>query len=97
MINVLIMIAGLLYSFPGKAEELVLIRGQETYSIPEGTCNTVFLYDFTKLDGRQGPFFERAMEVCYKKYGPRSPCLVRFEQVGANDYKATCGAKHDSK
>lgn len=40
-----------------------------------------------------GSILRRARQVCYEKYGPRSPCLVKFEQVGPEDYQATCGAK----
>lgn len=69
------------------------IEGFHEYEIEGGTCKTTFYYDFSTLDGRQGPHFERAVKTCEEKYGPRSPCLVRFVQVGPEDYKATCGAK----
>lgn len=88
MINVLIMIAGLLYSFPGKAE----VIGVHYYELDKGgACKTLVIAptDEAMLQMR----LARPKLVCLEKYGPRSPCLVKYEQVGANDFKATCGAK----
>lgn len=38
--------------------------------------------------------YQTAKRRCPEKY-PRSPCLVTFERVSENNYRATCGAARE--
>ncbi len=80
-----LILATLFYSAPGHAQ---LADGIHYYQLgPTEVCKTVILGDLDTVP------LARAKLVCRQKYGPRSPCLVKLEQVGPNDFNATCGAK----
>lgn len=38
----------------------------------------------------QAQMFKEATLGCKKRY-PQSPCVVRFERIGLNDYTVVCG------
>jgi len=82
------MLLALTYSAPGHAEDFA------QYLTPAGDKCLTLAKGFDKATDKE--FYmvvNRAASVCFKKYGPRSPCLVKLEKVGPNDYNATCGAK----
>ena len=84
----LILLASLLYTAPGHAAEY------SHYLLPDGgKCLTVVLGMEEVPTDEFYKTLHRPSVVCLKKYGTRSTCLDRFEQVGPNDYKATCGGK----
>lgn len=91
----IILLAALLYSAPGHSQGSALAGAEGSYPIPGGVCHVTAFYYLETAMAAEGPNpqFVRAQAVCYHRYGPRSPCLVKFEQIGPNDYHATCGAK----
>lgn len=64
-----------------------------TYKNPaKDTCHARVEVRADLSDEDFDKFFETAARTCHKKYH-RSPCLVKFEQVGPNDFNVTCGAE----
>lgn len=42
----------------------------------------------TELDDK---YVEEAEIGCYKRFGNRSPCLIKLQRNETNDYSVTCG------
>lgn len=81
----LIILAVLLCSAPGHSSESWYLTPEDDQCLTDVSIR--------EATGETKKQMHRARHVCFTKYGPRSPCLMKFEQVGPNDYKATCGAK----
>lgn len=62
------------------------------YTIAAGQCRTEVYQDLPQTATLK--LRDRAAVVCREKY-KASPCLVKFEQVGANDFTAICGRVHE--